>query len=200
MARTSKQQQELARRSLINSAARHFAANGFDGANINRISIDAGLAKGTVYNYFATKRELFAAVLALGSEETVRLYEQSKPATDTAGRLNALLEADVALTRRHQDFVKVLARELLATDAETRELIDSGLKPLLACTERILKEGQQIGEVRTDHTPGQLASHLISLVMMLYVQRWRSEDSQPSWQAIPTLAVDLFLNGASVDV
>lgn len=199
MARISKEQQELVRERLIASAARHFAVSGFEGANINQISLDAGLAKGTVYNYFATKRELFAAVLEVGSEDTVALYKEMSPTDDTASKLEALLEADVALTRRHEDFVKVLARELLATDADTRDLIDSGLEPLLACTETILREGQARGEVRRDRSAQQLADHLISLVIMLYVQHWRTRDRQPSWTDIPALTVDLFLNGAATD-
>ncbi|MEM9302682.1 MAG: TetR/AcrR family transcriptional regulator [Pseudomonadota bacterium] len=199
MARISKEQQELVRERLIASAARHFAVSGFEGANINQISLDAGLAKGTVYNYFATKRELFAAVLEVGSEDTVALYKEMSPTDDTASKLEALLEADVALTRRHEDFVKVLARELLATDADTRDLIDSGLEPLLACTETILREGRARGEVRRDRSAQQLADHLISLVIMLYVQHWRTRDRQPSWTDIPALTVDLFLNGAATD-
>ena len=197
MARISKEQQAVVRTRLIESAARHFAVSGFEGANINQISLDAGLAKGTVYNYFATKRELFASVLALGGEETVTLYGEINRADDTAGKLEALLEADVILTRRNEDFVKVLARELLSVESETRELIDAGLEPLLACLAGILREGQARGHVRADLPATELAGHLISLVMMLYVQHWRSRNDQPAWADIPALTVDLFMNGAA---
>jgi AcrR family transcriptional regulator len=43
---------------LLNSAAEEFAREGYNGANINRISKNAGFAKGTIYNYFESKRAL----------------------------------------------------------------------------------------------------------------------------------------------
>jgi AcrR family transcriptional regulator len=43
---------------LLNAATDEFARAGYDSANINRISINAGFAKGTIYNYFSSKRAL----------------------------------------------------------------------------------------------------------------------------------------------
>jgi AcrR family transcriptional regulator len=51
------------RKKLLDAAANEFAAYGFTGANINRISIAAGFAKGTIYNYFPSKRELMLALI-----------------------------------------------------------------------------------------------------------------------------------------
>lgn len=43
---------------LLAAATDEFARDGYDSANINRISINAGFAKGTIYNYFPSKRAL----------------------------------------------------------------------------------------------------------------------------------------------
>lgn len=48
---------------LLQAAAQEFAREGFKGANINRISTNAGFAKGTIYNYFASKRVLMLALI-----------------------------------------------------------------------------------------------------------------------------------------
>jgi AcrR family transcriptional regulator len=48
---------------LLQAAADEFAREGFKGANINRISRNAGFAKGTIYNYFASKRALMLALI-----------------------------------------------------------------------------------------------------------------------------------------
>ena len=51
------------RQLLIKAAIQEFAHNGFDGANINTISLKAGFSKGTIYNYFPSKMDLMLAIL-----------------------------------------------------------------------------------------------------------------------------------------
>ena len=55
--------QNNTRKKLLDSAVSEFANHGFTGANINRISIAAGFAKGTIYNYFSSKRDLMLALI-----------------------------------------------------------------------------------------------------------------------------------------
>ena len=50
---------------LLEAAAEEFARVGYSDANINTISTSAGFAKGTVYNYFSSKRALLLAVSTL---------------------------------------------------------------------------------------------------------------------------------------
>lgn len=67
MARQRESEREVVqsetRRRLLAAAAVEFAGEGYVGANINRISIAAGYAKGTIYNYFPSKRELMLALI-----------------------------------------------------------------------------------------------------------------------------------------
>jgi AcrR family transcriptional regulator len=58
------------RRALLEAAALEFAREGYNGANINRISTAAGYAKGTIYNYFESKRALMHALI----EDTAALH------------------------------------------------------------------------------------------------------------------------------
>jgi AcrR family transcriptional regulator len=51
------------RSALLDAAAEEFALEGYNGANINRISQSAGFAKGTVYNYFESKRALMQGLI-----------------------------------------------------------------------------------------------------------------------------------------
>ncbi len=45
---------------ILNGAARVFARDGYEGASMSRIAAEAGVSKGTLYNYFTCKAELFA--------------------------------------------------------------------------------------------------------------------------------------------
>lgn len=56
-------QDSAKRRQIIDGARRVFLTLGFDGASMNEVSRAAGVSKGTLYVYFASKEELFAALL-----------------------------------------------------------------------------------------------------------------------------------------
>ena len=49
------------RRQIIDGAAGVFNELGYDGASMSRIAEQAAVSKGTLYNYFASKSELFSA-------------------------------------------------------------------------------------------------------------------------------------------
>jgi len=48
---------------ILDGAALVFAEAGYEGASMARIAAVAGVSKGTLYNYFAGKRDLFAAFM-----------------------------------------------------------------------------------------------------------------------------------------
>ena len=80
MARITKEARVQVRIKLLQSGATHFAARGLAGANINQISVDAGFAKGTVYNYFASKEALVAGLC----ERMLVRFEQELQAVSSA--------------------------------------------------------------------------------------------------------------------
>ena len=48
-------------RQILRGAAAIFSQDGYEGASMSRIAACAGVSKGTLYNYFAGKAELFSA-------------------------------------------------------------------------------------------------------------------------------------------
>lgn len=61
------------RQRLLQAATVAFAQEGYVGANINRISRAAGFAKGTVYNYFPSKRALMLTLIDTIAEAHIDL-------------------------------------------------------------------------------------------------------------------------------
>ena len=53
---------------ILASARRHFMEHGFKSASLNRIVADAGFTKGAFYGYYASKEELFDALVVQTSE------------------------------------------------------------------------------------------------------------------------------------
>lgn len=160
------------------------------------MNIDAGYAKGTVYNYFSSKEQLFAAVLGLGSDETLARYHARTDLTDLRSRLRAIVEEDAALVRQHEDFMKCLARELVVPSPGVRAHVEAAIAPLVLLVAQELAEGQAAGEVRTDLEAPQLALAFLGSLTMAYVQLWSTQGAWPTWEGLPELVVGLFLDGA----
>jgi AcrR family transcriptional regulator len=196
MARISKDEREQVRRRLLDSAAAHFSMHGLHGANINRISVDAGYARGTVYNYFSSKEELFSAVLAVGSALTVSRYRARKVQGGLSVHLMALVEEDIQLVRHHQDIMKVFVRELVAPRDDTRQHVEASLQPLLTLVLELVGHAQAQGELRSDLSAEQLAQLFLGQLTMAYVGNWTTQGQWPSWEEIPALVVSMFLDGA----
>ncbi len=98
---------------ILQAAHRIFAKRGFDRATIAEIASAAGVAKGTVYLYYRSKREVYRATLERGlvmlHEETTRQLE----AADTIGqKVHAVIATKLRHFEEHRDFFRIYASEL----------------------------------------------------------------------------------------
>ena len=69
---------------IIEVAIREFADNPYDVASISNIVREAGIAKGSFYQYFEDKQDLYRYLIELGIEEKLNLI-QDIPAGDLSG-------------------------------------------------------------------------------------------------------------------
>ncbi|HKJ24144.1 MAG TPA: TetR/AcrR family transcriptional regulator [Myxococcota bacterium] len=197
MARISAKTREKVRRRLLETAAEHFAERGLDGAQIDAIAQAAGYAKGTVYNYFDTKEQLFAEVLAEGCRSAVQRYAASAHEGGVRECLRALAAADVAVLREEEGFMRVVVREAMGFNPRTYPTIIEHMAPYVVQVQQVLERGLAAGEIRDDRPVGQLALVFIGFQVLLFVQHWGSGGAWPSLEEIPDLAVSLFLDGAA---
>jgi len=196
MARITGAAKETSRQRLLEEAAAHFARDGFDRANINSIAIAAGFAKGTIYNYFASKEELFGEVLTVACRRAVRRYTGSPHGDSVRDRLAALVAADVDVLREQEPFMRVLIREAMSFRPDTYPIIVEHLAPFIDVLIDVLATGMEAGEIRNDRPPARLALLLVGTLTMLYVQYWGSGGAWPTLEELPELALATFLDGA----
>lgn len=196
MGRIPEQMKDVVRERLIRAAADHFARSGFDGARIDLISTDAGFAKGTVYNYFASKAELFGAVVEHGAHLAADRFEKSNPGNSVRQQLISLAEADVSVLREEESFTRVLVREAMSVQPHTYPIIVEHLAPFILKICQVIRQGIHDGEVRRDLLPERQALLFVGMLSLLYVQRWASGGTWPSLDEIPELLVTAFLDGA----
>lgn len=70
----------MTRESLFSAAERLIQEEGWKGTTVEQIAQEAGVSKGTVYNYFRDKRDILCSLLERNTEE-IRLFARSLDVT-----------------------------------------------------------------------------------------------------------------------
>ena len=192
MARVSAETKQATRERLLEAAAREFARRGLERANIDAISLAAGYAKGTIYNYFASKEELFLEVVGEACAQATA-SASAPPQAAARERLRVALAAFCAWAGANEGFARVLVRECLMGTPELQARMAGAEEPLLGELEAILREGSARGEVRDDLPPELLALALAGLTDLALAQHWASDGTNPALDEIPELVLGLLL-------
>jgi AcrR family transcriptional regulator len=196
MARVSADTKQATRERLLEAAAREFARRGLERASVDAISLAAGYGKGTIYNYFASKEELFLAVVEEACAQATA-SASAPPQASARERLRATLAAFCAWAGGNEGFARVLVRECLMGTPKLQARMAGAEEPLLAELEAILRDGSARGELRDDLSPELLALALAGLTDLALAQHWASDGTSPALDQIPELVLSLLLDAHS---
>ena len=154
------------RRMLLEAATGEFAREGYNGANINRISRSAGFAKGTIYNYFPSKRALMLALIDLiATSHHQYMLEQVRQEEDPVRRLQRFFEAGLEWIVRNLSQGRVMLTMLNGPDAEFKFQMWQGYQPMhQLLIADILVPGMELGLFR-QLDPGATAGLLMTLYL-----------------------------------
>jgi len=113
------QAQERAER-ILDAAARIFARKGYHRATTREIATEAGVAEGTIYNHFASKRDLLLAMMTrLAEINDLRQAITQAPVTDDREFFRQLFRRRIDLLVRNIDLIQAVLPEILV-DPELR--------------------------------------------------------------------------------
>lgn len=135
------------RQRLIQAAVTEFANEGFDGASISRITQAAGVAAGTIYNYFPNKNELMLTLLGeIGAEHCSYIAEQIRQESDYVLRLKRLLAVAFDYVKANPNQARVLFASMQGVNRQFKTQLSQIYEPMmqLIC-EEILIPGMQQG-------------------------------------------------------
>jgi AcrR family transcriptional regulator len=154
------------RRMLLEAATAEFAREGYNGANINRISRSAGFAKGTIYNYFPSKRALMLALIDLiAASHHQYMVEQVQQEEDPVGRLQRFFEAGLEWIVHNLSQGRVMLTMLNGPDAEFKLRMWQGYQPMhQLLIADILVPGMELGLFR-QLDPAATAGLLMTLYL-----------------------------------
>jgi AcrR family transcriptional regulator len=136
---------------ILAAARKVFAASGFSEATMDDIASAAGIAKGTVYLYFSSKKDIYLAALKQGlTELRDRTRTNMKAANGIQDRLRAFVRTRLEYAEANRDFIKIYHSEFgnltnaAAHDSEFQQLYLMQAKEL----EKVLRSAMETGDIR----------------------------------------------------
>ena len=177
---------------LLEAATDEFARQGYDGANINRISRAAGFAKGTIYNYFPSKRALMLALIDTIAASHLRFVAgQVRQEEDPVRRLERFFEAGFEWITDNLYQGRVLITTLNGPDAEFKAHLGQAYLPMHQLVGGdILAAGMECGVFRQVDLGSTAA-----LLMTLYLGLGSTVDEQGRSRLAPERIADFVLHG-----
>jgi AcrR family transcriptional regulator len=193
--RVNQQTRARTRQSLLDAAAETFAERGYHQTPIDSVSERAGVAKGTIYNYFASKEEVLRALIRQACELAVEAASSTPEAAPVEARLQAFVVGNLQWAQRQEALTLLFARQLLAGDARIKALIAEAAAPCVEKVADILQAGIDRGELTASAPTPELASTFIALIAMLLLQGREGPLQWPPAAQLPATATQLFLHG-----
>lgn len=189
---------------IVSAALEVFVEKGFAAARLEDIAGRAGVSKGAIYLYFATKEDIFRAVVEQGFAPNLQTVKNV--ATDGHTPFPELLKIFAATVSHLVEqqpiggIIKVVIGESRNFPELARAWHDTLVAPALAAMTGAIAAAQGRGELR----PGDPRAYAISLVSPLLVSVIWRETFVPVGAApldIPALAqqhVELWLRGVTL--
>ncbi len=185
------------RDAILDAARAVFAEKDFHRATVKDVAARAGVADGTIYNYFENKDALLLGIfdrIAQAAEQGVD--PAALLALDLRGFVRAFLERPLTVFQADNfELFRVIVSEILVNRALGERFYAQMLAPMLTGAEAFLRMWGQYNGVEFADLELKIRA-LSSLMLGLIVQRVLGDEVLTSrWDDLPEVLTDLLLEG-----
>ena len=139
---------EARRTQILMGAAQVFAKKGFHRATTKEIARQAGVAEGTIYNYFDNKRDLLMAMVEMLATRSIKVTILEDPSDDPKEFFSLLLHDRYQLLKNYGHIMAPMIAEIFS-DPDLREAIyQSILMPVAEPIEQYIQHRIDSGEFK----------------------------------------------------
>ena len=141
---------EEKRQAVVNAAIDEFAEYGFEAASINRIVASSGISKGSFYQYFEDKRDVFMYLLTVLEQEKISHFKDKHPPSnnmDTFHYFRWMIKAGMEFNSAYPRMTQAVSRVLLVEGLYYGKLFGDYHQKALDALRGMIKEAIARGEV-----------------------------------------------------
>jgi len=189
---------------ILEAAVRVFSAKGFSGATTREIAQAAGVAEGTIFRYFPTKKDILRRILVkvvdtimpkLAIDSLEKLFAACRDKTPEE-TLRLVLMNRVELFKENYPLLKIVLTEAQFHPELRGAVVEKILKPGKGLLEKFIADGIAAGVLR-EIDPRVAACSLMGMMAALVIQQQlrREEGAELDFAQEIEGIIDLFLHG-----
>lgn len=188
------------RQQILAAAYEVFSRKGYHRATVDEIIALADTGKGTVYNYFTNKEQLFYTLVRERNQPfEVSLAQLAESEQPPLKKIEVTVRLALQFYQDNADLWRVLMHEIRGFgnnncsqfDPHTLAKYREGFQRTIGWLEKILSEGVAQGVLREIDVT-KTAYALFSVIVMMVYQKYVSDDIDGAARQV----TDIFLNGA----
>ena len=180
-----------ARRSqLTREAARLFAQKGYHGTSIGDIAGALGVKKGSLYSHIASKEDLLYETMREGADAFHRALDAIPDDLPAVERIRLAFRAHLRVVAEQLDVATVFVQEWRYLEGPRRDEIVAERHRYEERIRELLREGRDLGELRSDLDEGAAALLLLSAANWAYTWLQPGRDTEEVADRFFALLVD----------
>jgi AcrR family transcriptional regulator len=182
------------RKKLLMAAMRLFSQKGYHKATLDEICKRARLGKGTIYQHFENKKDLFLGIVdSLSADLGARIAEAVEGIQDDVVKLQKAVLAYMGFHTAHRGFYRLLIHEESSFSKEIHERFRSKCFSHLRILEEVLRGGMESKKLKK--TDARSATFALVGMCNFTIFRWiMSEKPYPLDKEVG-LILEIFLRG-----
>lgn len=167
------------KRKIFEIAMKLFSEKGYDATSIEEITATVGVAKGTLYYHFSSKEEIFNFLV----EEGMKLLKNSieiktSKCDNVKDKLKAIILIQIKGIVKYENMLSIIFSQVWGNEPKNR-FCQEKVEEYINVIERIVKEGIESGEIKSDRNSKLTAYTIFSLTssLMMYKNQTKKEYS-----------------------
>ncbi len=140
---------------IIRAAIKVFAEKGFYNSRVSEIAKEANVADGTIYLYFRNKDDI---LISLFEEEFGQIVENMRKELekerDALQKIRRFATMHLSIISKQRHLAEVLGVEVRQSSKFMKEYVNKPFIEYLNLVRSVVSEGQELGLIRKDLTPG----------------------------------------------
>jgi AcrR family transcriptional regulator len=140
---------EARRNQILDAAAATFAAKGFHGATTKDIAGAAGVAEGTIYNYFDTKFDLLIGIVArLGEVEQLPVELEGALQGDVRASFMAAFRQRLGRIEEGEEMLQAILPQVFVHPDLRAQFYQEYVHPIATMLEEYVQAQVELGHIR----------------------------------------------------
>lgn len=129
---------------LLTAATRIFARKGYQNASIDEIVAEASVAKGTFYNYFKSKEDIFLALISDGTDRlSQQMLDEANKHSEPTQKVRAIIMSQYTFFKLNLDICRVMLSEIWRFESRWKQKYFAKRNRFIQAMEQALSAGQK---------------------------------------------------------